>query len=259
MKFFYLILLNIKIISLVPSATEILYKLGAEENLVGISSFCPKPSHKKIEIVGSFINADIEKIKKLNPDIVILTLPTQKNIAEQLKKLNIKTEIIIIKNVKDILNSIIKLGKLSGKEKRAKFIYDSLKQELKKIAKKYENKKNRPKVFVELSPKPLYTCGKFSFLNDYIKLAGGKNIFEDVQKGYFTINPEEVIKRNPDIILLIYPLANPERVKKRIGWDKINAVKNGKIYKLDPDLFLRPSVKFLKAIETLGKIINFER
>ena len=237
---------NLRIVSLVPSATEIIYLLNADSFLVGITN---QDNYNKFK-VGDMLNPDYEKIIKLKPSLVILTLPLQKKILEEISKLNINTLIISPQSIDDIFKDIIKIGKILNKEKRALFLVDSLKSVLSEIKNNSKNLENN-KVFYEIWDNPLWTAGNKTFINDVLRILNLKNIFDD-RDGYFIVSEEEVIKRNPDIIIIAHSNVKISDVKNRKFWQNINAVKNNKIIIVDENSFNKPSPSLIGAIKFLS-------
>ncbi|MDT7880036.1 MAG: cobalamin-binding protein [Candidatus Hydrothermia bacterium] len=237
---------NLRIVSLVPSATEIIYLLNADSFLVGITN---QDNYNKFK-VGDMLNPDYEKIIKLKPSLVILTLPLQKKILEEISKLNINTLIISPQSIDDIFKDIIKIGKILNKEKRALFLVDSLKSVLSEIKNNSKNLENN-KVFYEIWDNPLWTAGNKTFINDVLRILNLKNIFDD-RDGYFIVSEEEVIKRNPDIIIIAHSNVKISDIKNRKFWQNINAVKNNKIIIVDENSFNKPSPSLIGAIKFLS-------
>lgn len=237
---------NLRIVSLVPSATEIIYLLNADSFLVGITN---QDNYNKFK-VGDMLNPDYEKIIKLKPSLVILTLPLQKKILEEISKLNINTLIISPQSIDDIFKDIIKIGKILNKEKRALFLVDSLKSVLNEIKNNSKNLENN-KVFYEIWDNPLWTAGNKTFINDALRILNLKNIFDD-RDGYFIVSEEEIIKRNPDIIIIAHSNVKISDIKNRKFWQNINAVKNNKIIIVDENSFNKPSPSLIGAIKFLS-------
>ncbi len=249
------LLISLKVVSLVPSVTEIIFLLGADSLLAGTTIYCNYPeAAKKTHKVGDLLHPKIEDIVRISPDIIFVTLPMQRSIMEKLKKLGFNVISVNPESINGILKTITLIGKYTGTSERARFVVDSLKKELQKLEKSKPAREVR--VFFELSPKPLYTIGKNSFLNEIVEVAGGKNIFDYLKIPYPVVRQEDVIKENPEVIIISYPDANPENVVKRIGWDSINAVKTSCIFKVEPELFTRPGPRFILAIKRLRKIFQ---
>ncbi|MEO0109710.1 MAG: helical backbone metal receptor [candidate division WOR-3 bacterium] len=242
---------TLRVISLVPSITEIIYALGKESYLVGNTVYCDYPeAAKKVYKVGDFANPSLEKIYALKPDLVFLTLPTQKIIQDKLTGLGIKTFASCPKDLLSFLKEIKEIGKFLGAEKEADSLSQYLKSGIERI--------HFPplKIYVEISPQPLITIGKDSFLSDLLTHCGLENIFSDLIEEYPMVKIEDVIKRDPDVILILHPLAEKEDMAKRIGFDKIKAVKEGKIISsFNPDLLLRPGPRIVIGLDSLKKIL----
>ncbi len=236
---------KLRIVSLVPSATDIIYLLKADSFLVAISN---QDNYNKVK-VGDMVNPNYEEIIKLKPNLVILTMPTHKKVVDEILKLNIDTITINPESIDEIFESIIKLGKITKKEDRAKFILDSLKTLLDSVKNDIPKIDNN-KVFYELWDNPLWTAGNKTFINDILKVLNLRNVFGD-KNGYFMVSEEEVIKRDPDIIIIAHSNTSLQDVKKRKFWNNISAVKNNKIITVDENVFNKPGPNFISAIKFL--------
>lgn len=248
--------IKIRIVSLVPAVSEIIFALNCEKYLVGNTIYCDYPKEaKKIYKVGDLINPSIEKILLLRPTIVFLTYPLQKNIDEKLRALKINTFISAPKSLKEMFEEIIKIGEVLNEKEKAKKLVDSLKEELAKINKS----KKREKVYIEINTNPPITIGKKSFLNDLLEYLGLENIFADKEYEYPVVKNEEIILKNPDYIITLHPQGKMREVISRFGYTEINAVKNRKIIdSLNPDYFLRNSPRIIEGAKILEKIFQNE-
>ncbi len=247
---------KIRAVSLSPAVTEIIFALNCEDYLVGNTIYCDYPEKaKRIYKVGDMVNPSLEKIIKLKPTIVFLTYPLQKNIDEKLRSLNIKTFNSSPQSLKEMFEEIIKIGGIFNKKEQAEKLVDSLKEELNKIKKL----KNRLKVYIEINANPPITIGKNSFLNDLLEFINLENIFADKNLPYPTVKQEEIILKNPDYIILLHPESKAKDIASRLGYEKIKAVKLGKIIdNLDPDYFLRNSPRVIEGIKILRELLNEE-
>ncbi len=248
---------KIRAVSLSPAVTEIIFTLKCEDYLVGNTIYCDYPEKaKEIYKVGDMINPSIEKIVKLKPSIVFLTYPLQKNIDEKLKALNIKTFNSSPQSLKEMFEEIIKIGEIFNKKERAEKLVDSLREELNKV--KRFNK--RLKVYIEINANPPITVGKNSFLNDLLEFIGLENIFADKLADYPAVKQEEIILKNPDYIIILHPEGKAKDISSRLGYEKIKAVKSGKIIdNLDPNYFLRNSPRVIEGIKILSRLLNDEK
>jgi len=227
---------NLRIVSLCPYVTENLYLLGMGENIVGLTLQDREKYKKNSEIVGSMLQLNIEKIISLKPDIAIASKEGNRpeNIIK-LKTLGIKTYVLAqLFSLNDIFENFIKLAEITGEKRKGEEIVKRAKEKLEKI--KFIKKK---RVFFILGWKPLITTGRETFINDLIEKAGGRNIFGQINKKWISVNIEEVIKRNPDVIIYIEMGENFKSYIERLKEAK--AVKENKILKIDPYKIASPT------------------
>lgn len=242
----------LRVISLMPSYTEIIFYLKAEKDLVGVNSFSNWPAEvSRITKVGDYYKPDIEKIYALKPDIIFTGNWETLNFGEKIGK---KIKIVYIPNEKkidDIEKTIEIIAQNLNRKKEGKILIEKFRKEISSL--KSDNKKSE-KVFIELDS-GFWTCGKNSFINDVIEISGGKNIFSDVEKDYFKVSWESVLNKNPDIIISLNTPA--EYFYKLALSDKISAIKNRKVYKLteeERDIISRPSPRITLIIKKLKTI-----
>lgn len=237
-------------VSLIPSVTEIIYAIGGEDALVGIVDPEGYPEDIDKPIVGRFSSPNFERIYALSPDIVFIESGEQERFKRPLESLGIKVITVAPKGIEDIFSAIIEVGNIIGKTDEASTLVDSLRNELEEIKKSRNVKEEMRTVFFELSESPLITVGNGSFINELIEVAGGVNITSDIESPYPVVSQELIINRNPDIIIIAH--GNGTDPKTRIGWKRIEAVKNDRITEdIDLNLLLRPGPRVIKGIKTL--------
>jgi iron complex transport system substrate-binding protein len=244
-------------ISLAPSTTEILFALGLDDEIIGVSSFCNYPPKAKAkEKIGDFSSPNIEKILALKPDYIFCTGLEQTPAIESLKRYGLPVYVADPKNIQELLESIKQIGELTKRNTQAQQVIVAMQDEITKITQQAQRipADKRLKIFIEIWFEPLTTAGKGSFIDELITLAGGINIAKNTLRPYSIFSPEEVIKQNPDCIFLTY--MNEEKpielVKKRFGWQQINAVRNNRIYNdIQPDILLRPGPRITKGLKLL--------
>lgn len=248
-----------RFISLAPSTTEILFSLGLDEEIVGVSSYCdyPEKAGSKAKI-GDFSRPNIEKILSLKPDYIFCTGLEQASTVIGLRRLKQKVFVSDPKNVKELIDSIIEIGKITNKEHAACMVTASMEEELHKINEAVISipQEKRPRVFLEIWDNPLTTAGEGSFVDELITLAGGVNIARDTKRAYSIFSAEEVIKRNPDCVIVTFmnKRNSTKIVGQRFGWGRISAVKNNRVYNdIDRDLLLRPGPRVIAGIKELFK------
>jgi iron complex transport system substrate-binding protein len=249
----------LRIISLGPAITEALYLLGVEDRIIGVTTYCQKPAAAvKKEKIGTIMEINMEKVINLKPDLVIATGLTNSKDIKKLKNLGINVVTFDISKDFDRLCQIfLDLGKLLGKEEQARTMIAESKKRIVKTQKKVE-KLPRQKVFVQLGSKPLFAVTRDYFINDLIEFAGGINIFKDAKSGL--INREEVVRRNPDIVIITtMGIAGEKEQKSWQQYRTINAVKNKQIFLVDSDKICSPTpVSFADFLEEIVKILHPE-
>ena len=247
-----------RVISLVPSITEIIYALGKDSLLVGNTIYCDYPeAAKQVYKVGDFSNPSLERILRKKPSLVFATLPEQRNIIEELKINKIAVFTSKPKSVDSLFQEILDIGKSIEATDQANILVTALKNKLTEIQNKNPNIIDSPKVYIEISGTPITTVGNLSYVNDLIHYAGAVNVFADMNREYFVTNTEELIQRNPDIIIILHPLVTKAQVKKRLGWSQMTAIKKGRTYTdLNPDYFFRPGPRFIYGVEDLANIVQ---
>jgi iron complex transport system substrate-binding protein len=251
-----------RIISLAPSITESLYQLGMEDNLIGVTTYCDYPPRAKEKPkIGTLINPNIEKIVSLSPDL-ILTIKDVNRLQTMEKLKNLGLNVFCFQecaSFNDITKNFLELSTFVNKEPLAEEIIKKAKERLQNIAQ--TKKINDPTtVFWQVNAKPLVTVGKNTFTNNMIELCGGTNIFKDITTKYPRINCEEILLRNPEVIILV--TMGDVTEAQRAFWQKFNkidAVRDNRIYVVDANLVCRPTVSsFLAGIEKITNILNNE-
>ncbi|MBF0585350.1 cobalamin-binding protein [Prosthecochloris sp. N3] len=248
------------IVSLAPSITEMIYAIGAGDQLVGRTSACDYPEEaRQVQVTGTFGRPSLEVLASLNPDLVLDLDLADEQAGQKIRELGIRRTSLKIDSPDDIPHALRAIGRATGNDARADSLASVIEEGLAAFRDSAPVERDRPDVYLEIWNDPLWTGGSTSYTSALIRYAGGRNIGDDVSKEYFEISPEWVITRNPDIIACMYmsrttPAA--ERIRARDGWKHIDAVRNDRIYdRFDNSLFLRPGPRVLAGIEQLRTII----
>jgi iron complex transport system substrate-binding protein len=252
-----------RIVSLAPNITEILFSLGLDEEIVGVSIHCNFPEKAKSKVrVGSYIRLDFEKITSLNPDLIIATaVGNTRDMVDRLWKLGFPTYVIYPKNFNDILKNIAHIGQVVDREEEARVIIKGMRKRSQRIV-ELTNGLPRPKVFVQIGDAPIVTVGKGSFADDVIRLAGGDNIAGKEKEVYPRFGMEEILKRSPEVIVIssMNPRGDYQKILQEWNrWKTIPAVKNGRIHLIDSDLLDRPSPRIIDGLEEFAKVLHPEK
>jgi len=252
---------KLRIVSLAPSVTEMLFDIGAGDQLVGRSSVCTRPeAAKSLPVTGSFGRPSLEVIAALQPDIVIDDELSNKKSGEKIAAMGVQRATITCNTPGDIPLALSKLGRLTGHEKQAGRLALSISAGLEKFRTSAALKQKKSSVYLEIWDSPLWTGGKGSYISGMIAYAGGRNIGDVVRKEHFAVSPEWVIRQNPDVIACMYMAKTApasEKVMSRFGWAHVSAVKNRRVYDgFDNSLFLTPGPRVLQGIEQLRQKIH---
>ncbi|WP_028777860.1 ABC transporter substrate-binding protein [Shimazuella kribbensis] len=240
-----------RIISLVPSNTEILFAIGAGQKVVGVTTNDDYPKEvKSLPKVGDMtINA--EKVVAQKPDIIFASMLNGKETIDKLKKLGLTVFVLDANSIKGVYQSIDLAGQVTNQLNQSDQLIGKMEQEKLKVFREVaQAKKNKlVKVWIESDPS-LYTAGKGTLLNELITIAGGDNVAKNIA-GWPQISSEQVVKWNPDVIVSMY--GDTSVIKNRAGWSTVNAVKEKKIISIDPNIISRPGPRIIEAMQQLAK------
>lgn len=269
-----------RIISLSPVGTEILYDLGQEKNIVGVTTFCDyPPAARKKPKVGGYAGLNLETLIARKIDLLILS-DIHMSFTPQLDKLGIKYAVIHQDNINDAYKSIEAVGAACGQKKRAEAMVKKLKTDIGAITNKTRGLK-RPKVVLSVSRElsdphitMFYSAGRRTFYNDLIEMAGGENAVTTTRSMYQRVSQEGLIQLDPDVIIDIvgertfYHATGPIDVNKIFNkkyltkqWLEcrdVKAAKNGRVYVLDGTVYLRPGPRMAVILKSFAKAIHPE-
>ncbi|WP_243298341.1 ABC transporter substrate-binding protein [Bacillus litorisediminis] len=253
-----------RIVSLIPSNTEIAYALGLGEQVVGVTDFdnYPEEALEKEKIGGMEIN--LEKIISLQPDLVLAhesTAVSSKDSLDQLKEAGLT--VLFVNNAtsfEDVYRSIELVGEATGTSEKAGEIVASMKDELQKIKDMAATipEENRKKVFIEVGAEPeIYTTGTNTFMHEMLEAINATNIAEDLE-GWQPMTEEAIVEKNPDVIITTYGYYTPdaaEQVLAREGWSQVTAIQSKQVYDVHSDLVARSGPRLIEGVKELAKAV----
>lgn len=254
---------ELRIISLSPALTEIVFALGKGESLAGVTTYCNYPEEAtSIETIGGFSakTINIEYIITLNPTLVIGQASKHEEIADALKNLVDEVMLFPAGGFDQVAENIMTLGQKIGAEERAAEITHDMYARLEKVQNVIDTiaEDDKVRVFWEIWDEPLMTAGPGTFTGEIIKLSGGINIFADVEQDWPSISHEEVVVRNPQVMMASHTHREKlsiEQLSARPGWSETDAVKNGAIFLLDGDMVSRPGPRVIEAVEAAASTL----
>ena len=254
-----------RIVCLTEETVELLYLLGEEDRIVGVTGYAVRPKivRKQKPRISSFKSANIQKIIELKPDIVLAFSDIQSEIVANLVKKGQSVLCFNQRDIEGIFNMIQTICNLLDIKQKGINLISKLKKNIYQIKNKYSNY-NKLKVYFEEWNDPLITGLKW--VSELINIAGGEDIFykkslNELAKDRI-ISEEEVIKENPDIIIGSWcgKKVNFDQIRNRRGWNKINAIKYNKIYEIKSPLILQPGPAALTdGLDEIVKILNISR
>lgn len=251
-----------RIVCLTEETTETLYLLGCEDKIVGISGFTVRPpeARKTKPKVSTFTVADYDKIVALRPDLVLTFSDLQAHITKELMLRGLNVVGFNQRTVSEILRSILIVGSLVGKHAEAERLVLRLQQGLERIRERAYALPRRPKVYFEEWDDPMISC--ICWVSELIEIAGGQDVFAEFRSIHHAqgriVSPAQVVERNPDVIIGSWcgKQFKPEQVCKRPGWDRINAVRNGKVFEIKSAVILQPGPAALTdGVEHISQIV----
>lgn len=235
-----------RLVCLTEETVETLYLLGEQDRIVGVSGYAVRPPQVRREKprVSVFTSADIPKIQALEPDLVLAFSDIQADIAADLARAGLAVYVFNQRDLAGIFAMIRTLGGLIGSSDSADGLAASLEKRVDAIREQTSRRRNRPRVYFEEWDDPLITG--LCWVSELIEIAGGDDIFAEKRPAAAArdrvVTPEDVIARNPDIILASWcgKKVQPDRIRQREGWSGIPAVANGRIHEIKSPLILQP-------------------
>jgi len=258
-----------RIVSTAPSITELLYALGLGERVVGVTRFCRYPPEAQLKPkIGDYINPDLEAIAALKPDLVVIqTNPVR--LYQRLAMLHVHVLEISQDSIAAIHESIRVVGAATGASARASSLNDSIRTELRSIG-SIAAPLGRTRVMFVIGRSPnrldgLVVVGKASYLNEIITLAGGENIFKDAVAAYPQVSLEEVMSRNPEVIIDMGDMSDTVNVtdqhKRDVValWQRVpslTAVRERRVFAVASDIYVVPGPRVVDAAQAIFGMLH---
>jgi iron complex transport system substrate-binding protein len=249
-----------RIVSLAPSLTEMLFALGADSNVVGVTSYCDYPPEAaERTVVGDLVTPDIERILSLHPDLVLISVEgnSQRTFAT-LQRMGLRVFVSNPRDIAGVYKSLRDIGMLLGREDKAVAFVDSLRHIERELRAAVSDDIAPPSVLMLLSLQPLMAAGRDTFIDEIITLAGGRNAAGDLRGAYPTLNRETLLRMDADLILYPDDMGVSE-AGIRDGfpeWRELHAVQHDFLYRIDADVYLRPGPRVFQAALELREFID---
>jgi len=248
-----------RVISLAPNITETIFKLGAEDKLVGRTDYCDYPVEvDKIESIGTLLQPSIEKIVELNPDVIIASTHFSNELLTKLE--NIKLKVIIIDelgSLEGLYSNILDVGSIVNKKDQANLVVNNLKSRIEELSNMVKDL-DKPSLYYVISYGEYgdFTSGGDTFISQLLELSGGINIAKDSMGWSYSL--EKIVEKNPDIIICSKYYNTLQGIKSATGYKELPAVKNNRVYEIDNNLIDRQGPRVGDGLEALIKIVHPE-
>ena len=251
-----------RIVSLAPSITEIIYELGQEQRLAGVTRFSDfPPEAAKLPKVGSFVHLDLERIVALKPDLCIAAKDgNPRAVVERLESLQIPVYVVNPRDLDSVMETVVEIGALLNAGKKAKSLVQNMRFRIQQVKSLVAKASSRPRVFYQVGIFPIVSAGSDTFIHELILFAGGKNLAQG-STSYPRFSREQVLALSPEVFIISSMARGEvfERVKKEWSrWTDIPAVRNQRIFLVDSSLFDRPTSRLLDGLELLVRLIHPE-
>lgn len=251
-----------RIVSTSPAETEILFALGLNDKIVGVSDYDDYPEEAKSkEKVGGITKPNEEAIVGLTPDLVVTGISMPDEVVQKLRSLKLNLYKTEPKTMDDVMKDITDLGLITDRQSEAEALVASMKADIQKVKDAVASVKpeDKKKVYVEFAPG--WTVGKGEFMDELITVAGGINVAGDTT-GWNEISEEKIVQSNPDVILYTTGVVDDKTgkplediIRGRSGWDQITAIKEGRVIGLDQNILSRPGPRITQGLLDVAKAI----
>lgn len=245
-----------RIVSTIPSNTEILFSLGLGSKIVGVGKWDDYPAEAKSKPKIGDRTISAEKILSLKPDIVFAHSQLNSDVIPSLERYGVKVIGIDPKTIDATVHDILLIGKATNREGSARSIAGRIRSAESSVRKRLGNCKSHPKVLVSVQGDPLWAAGPDTFIDQMIRIGGGVNVAAQAKPGFNQFSAEAAVYKRPDIIVAMTS-ADRNSLSRGI-WRSTPAVRRHRIYQANPDILVRPGPRLANGILEMARIIHPE-
>lgn len=243
-----------RIVSLIPSTTEIVYALGLGPNVVGVTTYCDYPPRaRSVAKIGDY-NTSIEKVLALHPDLVVASSSGNRTAVARLEQLKVPVFAMDPVTIEQVYQGARSLGDLTGRRKEADAMVAGMQKKMADVARRVAGRP-RERTLLVLGMNPLWVVGGRNFMNTLVECAGGENVAKPGHQGFCQIALESVVAARPSVILSAGD--RPEAFKTLGAWRTIPAVRANRVYATGYDT-VRPGPRLADAAERLARMLHPE-
>lgn len=242
----------VRVVSLAPSVTEVLWALGAGPQVVGVSSADDYPPGVRTRPRVGGVRVDEERLASLRPDLVVGVQSLQGPVLARLRALGYRVVALEANSLEEAYHSVVVLGELTGRGKAAQQLVESMRREEAAVASRLQGRR-RVRVFVQVWDQPFITAGGGTFTDDLVRRAGGQNVFAD-RRGWPQVSEEEVVARDPQCVVVLGKGA--DRLRRRAAWQHTTALQRGCVGEVDPSWAVRPGPRAVLGLRALARLLH---
>jgi iron complex transport system substrate-binding protein len=247
-----------RIVSLCPSNTEILFALGLGPKVVGVDDWSDWPEEVKgLPRVGGDLNADLDRVADLRPDLVLasLSVPGMERNVEALQARNLPYIVLDPHSLDEVFADVLTVGDACGVRGQAEKLVEEAHRRIEAVRRRRAARRDI-RIYWEWWPKPLIAAGRGSWVQQMSRLVGARYVFADTEAPSRRVSDAEVIERDPELLMICWcgtlqRLQETSRVTSRPGWERVAGVIAGRVHCVPEALFGRPSQRLLDGLEML--------
>lgn len=245
-----------RVVTLAPNLTEIVYAVGAGDLLVGNTTFCDYPAEaKQVAKVGDTLQPNIERIIALRPEVIFVSTASQlETFTKQLDERGISVFVTDPHDLDGVFRSIETLGGLLGHEDEAAALVDKLDARARNVSMRVLSSP-AVRVFYQVSPQPLWTAGRDSWITNLIGRAGGKSVTAEIEGEWIRYSDEAALASQPEAIVMA---TGGEKMEVAPALQKSPAVKAGRVYGINGDFLSRPGPRLVDGLEQMARALHPE-
>lgn len=255
-----------RIVSLAPSNTEMLYALGLGARVVGVTEFCnfPQAADSVVKVAG-FNTVNLERVTQVRPDLIMAIRGNDMESLRSLRELGFPVFSLDIQSLSGMGDALRRMGKLLGVRTRADALADSLDLRVKRVRSRATSRSERPKVLWGFWGEPIYTAGAGTMIDDVFRTAGGQNIGARAEGAWPQVSLETIVLWEPDVLITTHVPGGSEnlpnelmRLQQMDGWKMVPAVRDGRVFYVEGDWLLRPGPRLVDALEAIATYLDGE-
>lgn len=252
----------VRIVALAPNITEIIFALGQERRLIGVTRYSDfPPESKQIPSVGSYVDLDLEKIVSLKPDLCIATKDgNPREIVYSLDSLQIPTYTVDPRDLDSVMDTVFEIGRLLNVREKAGELVENMRSRIERVDSMVSKTNHRPRVFFQIGVSPIVSVGTKTYIHELIVRAGGKNLAKG-RVPYPRFSREQVLALSPEVFIITSMAREQvfEKVKAEWSrWSDLPAVRNNRIILVDSNILDRPTPRMVDGLELLVRVIHPE-